>query len=557
MTRPAWRLLGGTAGVVLVLAAAATSAALQARAASGTFQSFTFNGAAGSRPYMVYTPVNYTTAERVSLIVLLHGCTQTPTDFAAGTGMNDLADQDRFIVAYPQQTSSFNAESCWNWFLPADQSRGSGEPAIIAGITQAVMATTSRWNIDPGRVFVTGMSAGAAMAVIMGATYPDLYAAIGEHSGLEYAAATDVTSGVMATQNGGPNPTTQGQAAFSAMGSNARVVPVISFQGESDTTVVPVNGDQVTQQWMETDHLASGGGYAASFGSPSSTTNGQAPGAQGHTFTVRRWTNSAGIEVQEYWTVDGMGHAWSGGSTAGSFTDPNGPGASQAMVSFFDAHPRGGGPTPSPTPSATPSPTSTPTATPSSSPTPTPGPRTTLTVGSIAAEDGSVFQRSTDGPPNSTNPYLEIGSTALGDGEVAIVSFNTSSIPAGATVVSATVTLFRYDTFPFAGDLGSMTADVAPAAGFGGSDALEQGDYGAMAAASGAVSFGALPSTAQQPMTGTLSQAAVAAIARGGHTQLRLRFQKTTNGDGSLDVVHFFSGDSAGAFVPVLNVTYD
>ena len=555
MRRPGWRLLGGTAGAVLVLAGAA-SVALQARAASGTFQSFTFNGASGSRPYMVYTPVNYTTAERVPLIVMLHGCTQTPTDFAAGTRMNDLADQDRFIVAYPQQTSSANLQSCWNWFLPADQSRGSGEPAIIAGITQTVTATTANWNIDPGRVFVTGMSAGAAMAVIMGATYPDLYAAVGEHSGLEYAAATDVSSGVMATRNGGPDPITQGQAAFSAMGSNARVVPVISFQGESDTTVAPVNGDQVTQQWMETDHLASGGRYAASFGSPSSTTHGQAPGAQGHTFTVRRWTDSAGTVVQEYWTVDGMGHAWSGGSTAGSFTDPNGPSASQAMVSFFDAHPMGGGPTPAPSPSATPSPTSTPTATPSPSPTPTPGPTTTLTVRSIAAEDGSVFQRPTDGPPNSTNPYLELGSTALGDGEVAIVSFDTSSIPASATLVSASLTLFRYDTFPFAGDLGPMTADVAPVGGFGGSDALEQGDYGATAAASGAVSFSALPPAAQQRMTGTLGQPALAAIDRSGRTQLRLRFQKTTNGDGSLDVVHFFSGNSAGAFVPVLSLTY-
>ena len=138
MRRPGWMLLGGMAGAVLILAAGAASVALQARAASGTFQSFTFNGASGSRPYMVYTPVSYTTAERVPLIVMLHGCTQTPTDFAAGTRMNDLADQDRFIVAYPQQTSSANLQSCWNWFLPADQSRGSGEPAIIAGITQTV-----------------------------------------------------------------------------------------------------------------------------------------------------------------------------------------------------------------------------------------------------------------------------------------------------------------------------------------------------------------------------------------------------------------------------------
>src|SRR5262249_43405428 len=154
----------------------------------------------------------------------------------------------------------------------------SGEPAIIAGITQEVMERTSTWNVDPDRVYVAGMSAGAAMAVVMGATYPDVYAAMGEHSGLEYGAASDVTSATAAQMSGGPSPQTQGQAAFQAMGAQARLVPVIAFQGTADFTVRPVNGDQVTQQWMATDGLASGGSYAASFGSPASTTNGQAPG---------------------------------------------------------------------------------------------------------------------------------------------------------------------------------------------------------------------------------------------------------------------------------------
>ncbi len=520
-------------------------------AAAGTFQSFTFNGAAGSRPYMVYTPADYTTSERVPLVVMLHGCTQSPNVFANGTQVDPLADQRRVIVAYPQQTNAANSSLCWNWFQPAHQHRDSGEPAIIAGITLEVMGKGASWNVDPDRVYVTGMSAGAAMAVIMGATYPDLYAAMGEHSGLEYAAATDLTSATTAQSNGGPNPQTQGQAGFQAMGSHARMVPVIAFHGTGDFTVRPVNGDQVTQQWMVTDGLASGGSYVASFGSPASTVSGQVPGAQGRAYTVRQWNDAAGAEVQEYWTVAGMGHAWSGGSTAGSFTDPNGPSASQAMIAFFFAHPRGGA-VPTPSPTATPVPTPTPTPTAGGTPSPTPGAATTIRLRSIAAEDGSVLQTAADGPPNASLAYVEIGSTALGHGEVAILSFDTSSIPAGATVIGLTLTVTRADAFPSLNDLGPLLVDVGPAAGFNGSVALEQSDYGAPAAAPAGASF-APPAGAGGSTTVSL---ATGDVSRTGHTQLRLRFQKTTNNDGQLDVVHLASAESGAASAPVLSVTY-
>src|SRR5579883_594429 len=294
-------------------------------ASSGTFTQYTYNGSAGSRPYYVYTPANYRVGTAVPLIVMLHGCTQTPTDFAAGTQMNALADQDQFIVVYPQQTSAYNSLSCWNWFLPADQARGSGEPAIIAGIVQTVEQTTSQWTIDTNRVYVAGMSAGAAMAVIMAATYPDIFAAMGSESGLEYKAATSQTAATTAQMQGGPSPTQQGQAAYNAMGSAARVVPTIVFQGQSDYTVYPINGDQVVQQWMETDHLASNNSYNASFSSPTTTTNGQVSG--GHSYTTYTWNDNNGNEIEEYWRVNGMGHAWSGGSSSGSYTDPQGPNA--------------------------------------------------------------------------------------------------------------------------------------------------------------------------------------------------------------------------------------
>lgn len=302
-------------------------------ASSGVWHSFTYFSSQGNRNFYVYTPAGYQRGTSVPMIVMLHGCTQTPTDFAAGTQMNQLADQKQFIVVYPQQSSFANAALCWNWFLYGNQFRNSGEAGIIGGITQSVEQDTTDWTINTHRVYVTGISAGAAMSVIMGATYPDLYAAIGVHSGVEYQAATDAFSAGVVQQSGGPDPIQQGDAAFNTMGSHARVVPTIVFHGTSDTIVHPINGDQVVQQWMETDFDASGSSYNASFNRPSSTTNGQVSG--GHSYTIRRWNDSSGHEIQEYWTINGMGHAWSGGSTAGSFTDPAGPSATQAMYTFF------------------------------------------------------------------------------------------------------------------------------------------------------------------------------------------------------------------------------
>jgi poly(hydroxyalkanoate) depolymerase family esterase len=281
----------------------------------------------------------------VALIVMLHGCTQNPIDFATGTRMNDLADTKQFIVVYPQQTYAYDGSLCWHWMLPSSQARGSGETAIIAGITQTVMADSAHWNIDAQKVYVAGLSAGACMAVVMAATYPDLYAAVGVGAGTEYKAATDSSSANTAVRYGGPDPVTQGQLAYTAMGAQARALPVIDFHGTVDTIVYPINGDQVVQQWMQTERLASAN-YNPAFATPSATTQGSVPG--GRAYTVRQWNDATGYEVQEYWTISGMNHAWSGGSSAGSFTDPSGPSQSQNMYAFFMAHPLSGAPTTAP-----------------------------------------------------------------------------------------------------------------------------------------------------------------------------------------------------------------
>jgi len=301
------------------------------------WQEFTYKGPAGSRPYFVYTPENYQVGTAVPLVVMLHGCTQTAADFAAGTQMNALADQYHFIAVYPQQTSACNQNLCWNWFTSSNQSRGHGEPAIIAGMVRAIEQHTSQWMIDTSRMYAAGLSAGAALAVILGATYPDLFAAIGVHSAVEYRAATNTIDGLKAMRQGGPNPLQQGQAAYDAMGTVARAIPTIVFQGTSDVIVNPLNGDQVVQQWMQTDRLASHDTYHADFNSPTSTGTGQVPA--GRSYTVSKWNDDNGGELQEYWKVDGMGHAWSGGNPDGSYTDPLGPNASLAMNQFFVNHP--------------------------------------------------------------------------------------------------------------------------------------------------------------------------------------------------------------------------
>src|SRR5271170_2276305 len=310
-------------------------------ASAQTFATQTIQG----RTCMIYTPSK--PLANPPLILMLHGCTQDPTDFAAGTQMNTVAEQRGWIVLYVDEPTSANQNKCWNWYLPQHQQRGQGEPALLAAITQQVIQST---GADPTRVYVAGMSAGAAMTVIMGATYPDVFAAIGVCSGLEYASATDVASAYVAMANGGPNPVQQGQAAWNAMGSAARLVPAMVFHGSSDTTVAPVNGGQIVSQWIATDNLAPNGqAHSTLPTSPSSTTNATASG--GLSYTETDYADPAGHVLISYVLVSGMNHAWSGGSSAGSYTEPRGPDASNMLADFFANNPApGAAPSTSPTP---------------------------------------------------------------------------------------------------------------------------------------------------------------------------------------------------------------
>jgi poly(hydroxyalkanoate) depolymerase family esterase len=275
----------------------------------------TFSNAAGSRTYKLFIP-SRCQGQRLPLIVMLHGCTQSPDDFAAGTRMNFLAEEQNCFVVYPEQPSGANQSKCWNWFRTGDQRRGGGEPSMIAGITRQIMRDHV---IDPKRVYVAGLSAGGAAAAIMGATYSDLYAAVGIHSGLACGAASDLPSAFVAMRQGGGSK---------AIAHGKTSVPTIVFHGDRDTTVHPKNGDQIIQQ------------SARATRPTTKVIRGRVP--HGHAYTRTVLTDGAGRAISEHWNIDGAGHAWSGGSPAGSYTDPQGPDATREMLRFFLEHSLGG-----------------------------------------------------------------------------------------------------------------------------------------------------------------------------------------------------------------------
>ena len=249
------------------------------------------------------------------VMVMLHGCTQHPDDFARGTRMNIVAEERQCFVIYPAQTQSANSSKCWNWFNAGDQQRDRGEPSIIAGITQKVI---DEYKLDANKVYVAGLSAGGAMAIIMGTTYPDIYAAVGVHSGLPYAAAHDLPS-AFAAMKGGLSGT---QPRKNNADTGLRSIPIIVFHGDGDTTVIASNGEKLMEQNAPSTVLQE---------------EGKVDGGRRYTRTSHHRDNA--VAHAEHWVIHGAGHAWAGGSVQGSYTDVAGPDATREMMRFFYTQP--------------------------------------------------------------------------------------------------------------------------------------------------------------------------------------------------------------------------
>jgi len=275
----------------------------------GRFRNVAYANAAGQRTCKLYVPSAHA-GQAVPLIVMLHGGTQSADDFAAGTRMNELAERQGFMVAYPEQSRGANPKGYWNWFQPKDQRRGGGEPSIIAGLTDQIV---DEYALDTRRVYIAGFSAGGAMAAVMACAYPDVYAAAGVHSGLAAGAAHDVPSAFAAMAHGAPI-------------DGSPPVPLIVFHGDDDATVNHVNAECLVRAAVAN----------AADPQPPVTVSARVPG--GHAYTRRSYTDRDGTALVEQWTIHQAGHAWSGGSPHGSYTDPRGPDASSELVRFFAEH---------------------------------------------------------------------------------------------------------------------------------------------------------------------------------------------------------------------------
>ncbi|MGX0905031.1 poly(hydroxyalkanoate) depolymerase family esterase [Roseovarius sp. MBR-79] len=276
-----------------------------------TYLTRKYRSATGSRSYRLYLPASHPKRPK-GLILMLHGCNQTPDDFAIGTHMNDLAERHGLALAYPAQTRRQNAAGCWNWFKPGNQMRGMGEPAILAALTRKLMR---EFGLGRDAVFVTGLSAGGAMAMILADVYPDVFTAAGAHSGLARGAAWDTLSAMSAMHNGGaPN------GALVPVIPPARPVRRIIFQGAEDRTVNPLNAGFIV---------------AAGMGGEITPCKEVRRAVRGRDYCRSSYADPKGAVRIELWMIAGTGHAWSGGRAAGSYTDPKGPDASAQMVRFF------------------------------------------------------------------------------------------------------------------------------------------------------------------------------------------------------------------------------
>ncbi len=331
----AWGLLSpsGSAGLVVGDASGGESTSHGERMESGTVVRGTYAGAEGSRPWRLFVPERMRGAASPMLLVALHGCTQNANDFAAGTQLDAVAESEGFLVLYPEQVASANARLCWNWYDVGHQDRGHGEPAIIAAMTQEV---AREYGANVASVHLLGLSAGAAMATLTVVAFPELFATLVAASGVPWKAAPNVGRALVVMQKGAEQQLPGPEAMVSAMADRARAVPVLLVHGGKDAVVNVRNSEESAAQWVGVhDRLRSGASQ------PALVPDGEVSVRQenGYTIDERSWRDTARVAQVTLLRIEELGHAWSGGSPAGSFVDPKGPDISRRVARFCAAHP--------------------------------------------------------------------------------------------------------------------------------------------------------------------------------------------------------------------------
>ena len=292
-----------------------------------------FRNEAGERRYKLFIPDGAGPPGGRPLVVMLHGCTQDADDIARGSRMNGAAKARGWMVLYPEQPATHHIKKCWHWYDPRHQHRGAGEPSLVAGMTRQI---SLQYGADTSRVFLAGVSAGAAMASLVAAAYPEVYSALALHSGLVHSASATVIDALGVMQKGVPSPEPHAVAAFAEMGARARVVPTLVIHGERDAVLAPINGAQAAKQWFLTNALVMGQPLDTTSGATNATL-GEEGGYHLRTSTYRA---NDGTPLSTLVMVKELGHAWSGGSSAGTFADERGPDATRRVFEFFAAVPR-------------------------------------------------------------------------------------------------------------------------------------------------------------------------------------------------------------------------
>lgn len=382
-------LVLATAGAALATGPAPTAAGTDAQV-EGAFERHTFEG----REYVAYVPSGPAPEGGYPVVVMLHGCGQDPRGFDRATGMSRVAEDEGFVVVYPEQTNAANVFACWNWFEPANYERGAGEARLIAGMTDDALRT---YDTNRAKVYIAGLSAGAAMATNVAGEYPDLYAAVGSHSGLEYHAVEDSTVASGAQQTGGIDPANRARRAYQRAGERARPIPTIVFHGENDGQVALVNGNQTVAWAVHLADLATDGTDDGDVDTTPETVE-TATTAEGVAYTHLGYALD-GQTVVSYYLLEDVGHGWSGGNASHDYTVPGGPPASRLLWDFFANHthpaPTFEGPAPSPTTAAPTDTTATGTATSASG-----GATKTTPTADPVTEPATSEQ--TSAPPTST-----------------------------------------------------------------------------------------------------------------------------------------------------------
>jgi poly(hydroxyalkanoate) depolymerase family esterase len=287
----------------------------------------------GPRPaldYRLYLPSGALRRRSLPLIVMLHGCRQDPLSFAEGTRMNKRAEDGRYAVLYPEQSTRSNPMRCWNWFETASIA-GHGEAALIARLIDQI---TRRRRIDPRRVYLVGMSAGGAMACLLAVRHSRLFAACAIHSGVMYGVASSPMQAVSVMQSGAsPASIDKARRLLHEVGEPEVTVPTLVIHGDRDATVNPLNADQIIVQLKErTEFIDPSMGKLLASGERLIDDGGRAYRQQDYT--------QQGRSILRKILVQGLGHAWSGGDSRYEFNDAGGPDATQLILDFVMPHRR-------------------------------------------------------------------------------------------------------------------------------------------------------------------------------------------------------------------------